>query len=182
MILYPDLQVGIANLGNSLAAIKKLVYEEKRLSKEELLEALENNFEGEEGEKIRQLLLNYAPKYGNDDDYVDLLLKDAYMEFIDELESITPPATTGGPSDAGTMRAPPAFRPMYPAARWFRPLPMEGRPLHPVAEGSSPSSGTDRWVQLPYSNPLSKLPTGKDHGRGAAEPEALPCCHSEGCR
>jgi len=31
------------------------------------------------------LLLNFAPKYGNDEDYVDLLLKDAYMDFINEL-------------------------------------------------------------------------------------------------
>ncbi|MCK4750335.1 MAG: hypothetical protein KAT15_24935, partial [Bacteroidales bacterium] len=80
------LQVGIANLGNSLAAIKKLVFEEKKLTKERLLEAIESDFEGREGEKTRQLLLNFAPKYGNDDDDVDLLLKEAYMEFIDELE------------------------------------------------------------------------------------------------
>ena len=68
------LQVGIANLGNSLAAIKKLVFEEGIISKETLIENLKNNFEGKEGEKVRQLLLNYAPKYGNDDDYVDMLL------------------------------------------------------------------------------------------------------------
>ena len=69
------LQVGIANLGNSLAAIKKLVYEEKKLTSEQVLMAIESNFEGEDGEKIRQTLLNAAPKYGNDDDYVDLLLE-----------------------------------------------------------------------------------------------------------
>ncbi len=62
------LQVGIANLGNSLAAMKKLVFEEEKITKEQLIEALETNFEGEEGEKIRQLLVNFAPKYGNDDD------------------------------------------------------------------------------------------------------------------
>ena len=73
------LQVGIANLGNSLAAIKKLVFEDGIISKEVLMQNLKNNFEGQDGEKIRQILLNYAPKYGNDDDYVDNLLVEAYM-------------------------------------------------------------------------------------------------------
>lgn len=80
------LQVGIANLGNSLAAIKKLVFEEESISKKTLLKNLKNNFKGKEGEKVRQLLLNYAPKYGNDDDYVDMLLYDAYYCFINELD------------------------------------------------------------------------------------------------
>ena len=79
------LQVGIANLGNSLAAIKELVFGEARIGKAELMAALDSNFEGPQGEKIRQLLLNRAPKYGNDDDFVDLLLRDAYLLFIDEL-------------------------------------------------------------------------------------------------
>ena len=64
------LQVGIANLGNSLAAIKKLVFEEQKVTAVQLMEALENDFEGAAGEKIRQMLLNFAPKYGNDLDEV----------------------------------------------------------------------------------------------------------------
>ncbi|MCK5105146.1 MAG: formate C-acetyltransferase/glycerol dehydratase family glycyl radical enzyme, partial [Cyclobacteriaceae bacterium] len=76
------LQVGIANLGNSLAAIKKLVFDEGRISKEELMSHLQSNFEEEGGEKIRQMLLNFAPKYGNDDDDVDQLLTEAYMDYI----------------------------------------------------------------------------------------------------
>ena len=59
---------GNTNTVDSLAAIKKLVYEEKRIKPDELLAALKNNFEGYE--EIRQMLLN-APKYGNDDSYVD---------------------------------------------------------------------------------------------------------------
>jgi formate C-acetyltransferase len=53
-----DLQVGIANLGDSLAAIKKCVYEDKSVSREALWNALETDFAGEEGERIRQLLLS----------------------------------------------------------------------------------------------------------------------------
>jgi formate C-acetyltransferase len=79
------LQVGIANLADSLAAIKKLVYEEKKISRDELWDALTNDFAGEKGEKIRQTLLNDVPKYGNDDDYVDELIQKAYHPYIDEI-------------------------------------------------------------------------------------------------
>jgi len=60
--------IGYGTVIDSLAAIKKLVFEEKKISMEELLEALENNFEGKEA--LRQMLLN-APKYGNNDGYAD---------------------------------------------------------------------------------------------------------------
>ncbi|MFC6164779.1 glycyl radical protein [Lactiplantibacillus dongliensis] len=79
------LQVGIANLADSLAAVKKLVFEEKQLTTQQLWAALKSDFAGEDGEKIRQLLINDAPKYGNDDDYVDDLIVDAYQPYIDEI-------------------------------------------------------------------------------------------------
>ncbi|MFQ6053212.1 MAG: pyruvate formate lyase family protein [Candidatus Bathyarchaeia archaeon] len=62
---------GVADVADSLAAVKKLVYEEGRVGRRELLEALRNNFEGRE--RLRLMLLNRAPKFGNDDDYVDSL-------------------------------------------------------------------------------------------------------------
>ena len=61
--------IQIANLADSLAAIKLLVYDEKRIGKEDLLKALQNNFEGYE--IMRAMLLNRAPKYGNDIEWVD---------------------------------------------------------------------------------------------------------------
>ncbi|MCH4171655.1 MAG: glycyl radical protein [Lactobacillus sp.] len=79
------LQVGIANLADSLSAIKKLVFTEKRLTPAQLWQALQTNFKGAEGERIRQMLLNDAPKFGNDDDAVDQLLVDAYAPYIDEI-------------------------------------------------------------------------------------------------
>ena len=63
--------VGVADAANSLAAIKKLVFEEKRVSMSELKRAIDMNFDGYE--VLRQMLLNRAPKWGNDDDYVDSL-------------------------------------------------------------------------------------------------------------
>ena len=58
-----DLQVGIANQGDSLAAIKKCVFEDHAMTPAQLWDALMNNFAGEEGEHIRKLLIA-APKYG----------------------------------------------------------------------------------------------------------------------
>ena len=61
--------IQVANLADSLWALKKLVFDEKRISKDELLSALENNFEGYE--IVQAMLLNKAEKYGNDIDSVD---------------------------------------------------------------------------------------------------------------
>lgn len=60
-----------ANLADSMAALKKLVYDEKKIEPAELLRALENNFEGYE--VMRTMLLNKVPKYGNDVEWVDEL-------------------------------------------------------------------------------------------------------------
>ena len=66
--------VGQITLANSLAVINKLVFQDKTVSMAELLEALRNNWEGKE--ELRQKCVNEAPKFGNDDDEVDLLARD----------------------------------------------------------------------------------------------------------
>ncbi len=66
--------MGIATLADSVAAVKKLVYEEKRVSMKDLVAAIESNYEGYE--ELRQLLRNKAPKFGNDDDYVDSIARE----------------------------------------------------------------------------------------------------------
>ncbi|MFB3816048.1 MAG: formate C-acetyltransferase/glycerol dehydratase family glycyl radical enzyme [Candidatus Methylomirabilales bacterium] len=66
--------VGLANAADALMAVKRLVFEEGRLGMAELREALSGNFEGREA--LRQLLVNRAPKYGNDADEVDALARE----------------------------------------------------------------------------------------------------------
>ncbi len=63
--------IQIANLADSLAAIKALVYDEKMISQHELLEALKDDFQGHE--ITQAMLLNKVPKYGNDVEWVDQL-------------------------------------------------------------------------------------------------------------
>lgn len=64
--------IGYGTAADSLAAIKKCVYDDKTVTWDELLAALKNNFEGYEA--VRQRLIN-APKYGNDDPYADAIAK-----------------------------------------------------------------------------------------------------------
>ncbi|HVI42603.1 MAG TPA: pyruvate formate lyase family protein, partial [Anaerovoracaceae bacterium] len=73
--MFPGMSgVGMPDCGNSLAAVKKLVFDDKVITMSQLCDALDANFEGYE--EIHQLCLN-APKYGNDDDYADKCTKNA---------------------------------------------------------------------------------------------------------
>lgn len=158
------LQVGIANLGNSLAAIKKLVFEEKKITKHELLHAIESDFEGKEGKKIRYMLLNFAPKYGNDDDYVDLLLRDAYMDFIVELEKYHTTRYNRGPIGCRYYAGTSSISANVPSGSVVPATPDGRKAFTPVAEGSSPASGTDVLGPTAVFKSVSKLPTEKIMG------------------
>jgi len=74
--------MGIATVADSVAAVKKMVYEEKRVTMSELVKAIEANYEGYE--EIRQLLRSKAPKFGNDDDYVDDIARELSMFWAEE--------------------------------------------------------------------------------------------------
>jgi len=72
---------GPANLADSIVAIEEVVFKDKTLTMEELIRILDKNFEGEE--RIRQLLINKPPKFGNDNEYVDGIARDL-MKFVAE--------------------------------------------------------------------------------------------------
>ena len=75
--------MGLANVADSLAAAKKLVFDEGEVESRELAEALANDFSN--CEPLRQMLLKRAPKYGNDDDYVDGIAHEVVSNFGNEL-------------------------------------------------------------------------------------------------
>ena len=154
------LQVGIANLGNSMAAIKKLVFEENRISRKELMKYLRNNFEGQDGERIRQMLLNFAPKYGNDDDYVDKLLVEAYMCYIEELEKYHTTRFGRGPVGCAYYAGTSSISSNVPSGSVVPATPDGRKAFTPVAEGCSPTSGTDTLGPTAVFKSVSKLPTG----------------------
>jgi formate C-acetyltransferase len=155
------LQVGIANLGNSLAAIKKLVFEEQEITKRQLMKNLRDNYKGAEGQRVRQLLLNRAPKYGNDDDYVDELLKEAYLYFIDELEKYHNTRYGRGPIGGGYYAGTSSISANVPSGGVVPATPDGRNAYTPLAEGSSPSAGTDVKGPTAVFKSVSKLPTDR---------------------
>lgn len=71
---------GSPNVGDSLAVIKKLVFEDNKITMDRLIDALDKNFEGEE-EVLH--LIKTVPKFGNDDDYVDSIVNEVLMHGVD---------------------------------------------------------------------------------------------------
>ena len=155
------LQVGIANLGNSLAAIKKLVFEERAISAEELLNHLENNFEGVDGEKVRLKLVNAAPKYGNDDEYVDSLIREAYQYYLDEIEKYRTIRYGRGPIGCRYYGGTSSISANVPSGAVVPATPDGRRAWAPLAEGSSPASGTDVNGPTAVFHSIARLPTDK---------------------
>ena len=153
------LQVGIANMADSLAAIKKLVYEDKKISRNELMMALASDFAGEDGEHIRQMLINDAPKYGNDDDYVDLLVVNAYNSYLDEMKKY--PNTRYGRGPIGGIRYGGTSSISANVGQGYGTMATpDGRHARqPLAEGCSPSHGMDKKGPTAVFKSVSKLPT-----------------------
>ena len=153
------LQIGIANMADSLAAIKKLVFEEKKITPQQLWDALQDDFMSEENQKIQSMLVNEAPKYGNDDDYVDQLVVEAYDSYINEIKKY--PSTryqrgpVGGIRYAGTSSISANVGQGY--GTMATP---DGRKAHtPLAEGCSPAHAMDKNGPTAVFKTVSKLPT-----------------------
>ncbi len=152
------LQVGIANLGNSLAAVKKLVFEQGVISQQQLAQALADDFAGLTNEQLRQQLINHAPKYGNDDDSVDTLLIRAYHTYIEELKQYHNPRYGRGPIGGNYYAGTSSISANVPFGAATMATP-DGRKAHaPLAEGASPASGTDHLGPTAVISSVGKLP------------------------
>ena len=147
---------GIATIADSLAAIKKLVYEEKKISMDELLQAIDANFEG--FEPLRQRLINDAPKFGNDIDYVDDLAREVWQFYCDEVHKhILPFGERSIPSSSITT----AFI-ISGAFTWATP---DGRKAGlPLSNHIGPSEHMD--VNGPVAHVKSTTKLGLDRGFG----------------
>lgn len=153
------LQVGIANLADSLAVIKKLVFTEKRLTPAELWHALKTDYAGEKGEEIRQMLIYQAPKYGNDDDYADELVTQAYDVYIDEIAKY--PNTRYGRGPIGGIRysGTSSISANVGQGRTTLATPDGRHAKTPLAEGCSPAHNMDQKGPTSVLKSISKLPT-----------------------
>ncbi|WP_034632528.1 glycyl radical protein [Maridesulfovibrio bastinii] len=127
--------VGVANAGDSLSAIKKLVFEDKAITLEQLHDALAKNFEGMED--LRQMLINRAPKYGNDDDFADEIAREAALAYCNEVNKYTNPR--GGKFQPGLYPA----SANVPLGSVVMATPDGRKAWTPLADGVSPISGYD---------------------------------------
>lgn len=75
---------GLGTITDSLSSLKKHIFEEKRYTMEEMLYALNTNFEGKEA--MRQTIINKTPFFGNDDAYADSIAVKVYDDLFDAIE------------------------------------------------------------------------------------------------
>ena len=128
--------VGIGSLTDSLAALRRQVFESHTTTMEELLAALDADFAGHE--RLRQSLLNHSPKYGNDDDSADELMRACFEVFFDAVDGR--PNTKGGKYHIDML--PTTCHVYFGSVTGATP---DGRKAGtPLSEGISPVQGADR--------------------------------------
>lgn len=158
------LQVGIANMADSLAAIRKLVFEEKRMTPEQLWNAILDNFSSPENQKIQQMLINEAPKYGNDDDRVDQLVVDAYACYLDEIEKYPSTRYRRGPIGGIRYGGTSSISANVGQGMGTMATPDGRKAYEPLAEGCSPAHNADKNGPTAVFKTVSKLPVEKITG------------------
>ncbi len=150
---------GLADTADSLTVIDKLIYRDKAVVWDQMLEAIHDNWEGHED--LRQLCVNGAPKYGNDDDYADtwaIWVMDTWYDCLDEINNRRDSAPRAFPEGlylgAGMIgQSNVIFGPVIGA------LPNGRANPQPIAECNSPFPGVDRNGPSAVVKSMSKLPT-----------------------
>ncbi len=141
--------VGTASLTDSLTALKYHVFDLKTRTMQEFLELLSANFEGQE--YIRYELLNHTPKYGNDDDYADRLLKQVFEYYINAVEGRKSPRG----ADYRINLLPTTSHIYFGSVIGAMP---DGRKSgEPLSEGISPVQGADRQGPTAVLNSAAKI-------------------------
>jgi formate C-acetyltransferase len=145
--------VGLGTTADSSAAIKYNVFDERYVTMKELLDALRTNFAGYES--FRQRLLNKTPKYGNDDDYADQLMKSIFEVYFEAIDGR--PNTKGGHYRINLL--PTTVHIYFGKAVGATP---DGRKAgEPLSEGVSPVQGADRKGPTAVIKSVAKI----DHVR-----------------
>jgi pyruvate formate-lyase/glycerol dehydratase family glycyl radical enzyme len=141
--------VGLGTITDILSSIKYNVFDKKQVSMKELLEALRRNFEGHE--PLRQRFLNKTPKYGNDDDYADDIMRSVFEAYYNIVSGR--PNTKGGFYQINLL---PTTVHIY-----FGRMTMasaDGRKAsEPLSEGISPVQGADRKGPTAVLKSASKM-------------------------
>ena len=159
--------VGTPDLINSLAAVKKLVYDDKMITMAELRDALEANFEGYDD--IYQMCLN-APKYGNDDLYVDMIGQHIMNMIADEVKTRPGIMAKYDPEqDTAAIRHQRGLGLVpqsgcVPNGGVVGALPSGRKATEALGDSTSPSAGTDISGPTASLKSVSRIPISKFHG------------------
>ncbi len=159
---------GLADTVNSLLAIKKLVYDEKKVGFNEFMHILRENWEGNEA--LRQYVLNKYVCYGNDNDEADGLCARLLSDFADLCKNIEGRCGYAFPGGVST------FGRQLEWSRQRLACPYGRKSGEVLAANASPTPGSDREgataiIRSYCKNPLEKLSTG-----AALDVKLLPSC------
>lgn len=158
------LQVGIANMADSLAAIKKLVFEEKKITPTQLWNAILDDFQSDENKKIQAMLIDEVPKYGNDIDYVDNLVVEAYDSYLDEIKKYPNTRYHRGPIGGIRYGGTSSISANVGQGMGTMATPDGRNAYEPLAEGCSPAHNADKNGPTAVFKSVAKLPTEKITG------------------
>lgn len=172
------LQVGIANLGDSLYAIKKCVYDDKLITPVQLWDALQNDFAGEAGKKIQNLLLS-VPKYGNDEDVVDEWVVKGYHSYIRSMHDLKNTRYGRGPIGGVYYAGTSSISANVPQGMGTLATPDGRNARQPLAEGCSPTHSADTHGPTAVFKSVSKLETEEITGGVLLNQKTTPQLLSE---
>lgn len=157
--MISDLQVGIANLADSLSCIKKCVFEDKTITTKQLWNALQNDFQGEEGRYVQKVLLDNPNRFGNDNDYVDSLIKDAYDAHITEIKKYKNTRYGRGPIGGNYYAGTSSISANVGQGLGTLATPDGRNAGEPLAEGCAPCHSADKNGPTAVFKSVAKLPT-----------------------
>lgn len=145
--------VGLGSITDSMVAMKFNVFDEKRVTMKDLLAALSTNYNGHE--TLRQRLVNKSPKYGNDDDYADVVMRAVFEAYFGAIDG--KPNTKGGCYRINLL---PTTVHIY-FGKVIGATPDGRKAEEPLSEGVSPVQGADRKGPTAVMKSVSKM----DHVR-----------------
>ena len=152
--------IGPSVVGNSLMSIKKLIYEEKKITWEQLLDAMKENWKTPEAKKIHKMILK-VPKFGNDSDEVDQIVKEVFDSYLDLLPHYETLRKSKGPKVSCYTMSTSNITSYVPNGFDVGATPDGRYAGTPLNEGCSPTQGTDVNGPTAVINSVAKLPNEK---------------------
>lgn len=128
--------VGLGSITDSLAALMYHVFDKKNFTMKKLIEAIDDNFIGQD--ELRRILLDETPKYGNDDDYADDIMRRVFNVYFNTIDGR--PNTKGGYYRINLL---PTTVHVY-FGNVIGALPDGRKANEPLSEGISPVQGADK--------------------------------------